>query len=319
MAKKDIYLGLSDDAKKRKRKENLKKEIVATAIVTPTVLGFCAFTLFPMIFSLIVSFTHLTSANIKTATWAGLYNYEFLFVKDFIGGWFGASLKNIMIYIVCVPFNLVLAIFLAGQISKKTFGSKFMRVVMFMPQVVSGVAITMVFKWLFEQNFGMVNTVLGKLNLPQPLWQDDPSAFSLGVFILSVWMNGTNVIILESGYLNVNKSIQEAARVDGANEMVVFWQITLPALTPTIFYLWTIWFIAGLQEQTVMQIISGGGTGPSDRALTPVYYIYKMAFESKGSRGFGMACALSWVVALCIIIITRLNFWLSKFWVCEDF
>lgn len=307
------------EATKRKKRANLKKEIIATSIVMPAVIGFCAFTLFPMVFSLVISFTELHSYNVKYAEWTGFSNYIFLLTDDLKSGWFGTSLKNIAIYIVCVPVNLMIAIFLANQLSKKVTGSKFMRVIMFMPQVVSGVAITMVFKWMFQEDFGMINTFLNSVGLPKMKWTTDANTFSFGVFLLSAWMNATNVIVLESGFLNVDKSIQEAAKVDGASDMTVFWRITLPALTPTIFYLWTIWFVAGLQEQTVMQIISNNGTGPEDRALTPVYYIWKMGFQASASRGFGVACALSWLVALGIILLTRLNFWLSKFWVSEDF
>ena len=315
----ELSLNRNDEATKRKKLTDLKKEIIATSIVMPVVIGFCAFTLFPMIFSLVVSFTELHSYNVRYAEWTGWSNYEFLLTVDLQSGWFGTSLKNIAIYIVCVPFNLVLAIFLANHLSKKVWGSKFMRIIMFMPQVVSGVAITMVFKWMIQEDFGMINTMLSSIGLPKMKWTTDADTFSLGVFLLSVWMNGTNVIVLESGFLNVDKSIQEAAMVDGASDMVVFWRITLPALTPTIFYLWTIWFVAGLQEQTVMQIISNNGTGPEDRALTPVYYIWKMGFQASASRGFGVACALSWIVALGIMGLTRLNFWVSKFWVSEDF
>ncbi len=315
----ELMLDRNVAATKRKKLANLKKEIIATSIVMPAVIGFCAFTLFPMVFSLIISFTELHSYNVKYAEWTSFSNYVFLLTKDLQSGWFGTSLKNIAIYIVCVPFNLMLSIFLANHLSKKVAGSKFMRIIMFMPQVVSGVAITMVFKWMFQEDFGMINTALSAIGLPKMKWTTDANTFSFGVFLLSVWMNGTNVIVLESGFLNVDKSIQEAAMVDGASDMVVFWRITLPALTPTIFYLWTIWFVAGLQEQTVMQIISNNGTGPEDRALTPVYYIWKMAFQASASRGFGVACALSWLVALGIIVLTRINFWFSKFWVSEDF
>lgn len=315
----ELTAARNDEAARRKKLLNIRKEITATAIVTPTVIGFCAFTLFPMLFSLVVSFTELHSYNVKYAEWTGISNYKFLLMVDLRSGWFGTSLKNIAIYILCVPFNLILAIFLANHLAKKVPGSKFMRVIMFMPQVVSGVAITMVFKWMFQEDFGMINTALNAIGLPKMKWTTDANTFSFGVFLLSVWMNGTNVIVLESGFLNVDKSIQEAARVDGASDMTVFWKITWPALTPTVFYLWTIWFVAGLQEQTVMQIISNNGTGPEDRALTPVYYIWKMAFQASASRGFGVACALSWLVAVGIMLLTRLNFFVSKFWVSEDF
>lgn len=304
---------------KTRRKSRFRKEIVCTAITLPVLIGFCAFRLFPMVLSFLTSFTELHSYNIRYAEYTGLSNYKFLLFKDLANGWFGTSIKNVLIYIVCVPVNLCSAVFLANIISKKYAGTKFMRVVMFMPQVCSGVAVTMVFKWMFQEDFGMVNTALTSLGMKKMHWTTDANTFSLGVAILSLWMNGTNVIVLESGFLNVPKEIQEAARIDGATEFQVFWKITYHAVTPTIFYLWTMWVIAGLQEQTVMQMMATNGTGPSDRALTPVYYVYKMAFEATASQGFGVSCALSWIIALAIMLFTRLNFKLSKYWVCYDF
>ena len=307
-------------AAKAKKRNNLKREIIATSIVMPLVIGFCAFTLFPMVLSLIVSFHELHSYNVQYMEPAGWDNYIFLLGTDLQTGWTLTALKNIARYLLNVPIWLISAIFLANIVSKKMPGSKFMRVVMFMPQVMSGVAVTMVFKWIFQEEFGMFNTMLYNFGFSKPpLWQSDPSAFSGGVTILSWWMFGMNVIVMENGFLNVDKSIQEAAMVDGAGEFHVFWNITLPALTPTIFYLWTMWLVAALQEQTIFQILSGNGTGPADRGLTPVYYIYKLAFESSASRGFGVSCALSWLYALLIMAITRINFWLSKYWVCYDF
>lgn len=307
-------------AAKAKKRNNLKREIIATSIVMPLVIGFCAFTLFPMVLSLIVSFHELHSYNVQYMEPAGWDNYIFLLGTDLQTGWTLTALKNIARYLLNVPIWLISAIFLANIVSKKMPGSKFMRVVMFMPQVMSGVAVTMVFKWIFQEEFGMFNTMLYNFGVSKPpLWQSDPSAFSGGVTILSWWMFGMNVIVMENGFLNVDKSIQEAAMVDGAGEFHVFWNITLPALTPTIFYLWTMWLVAALQEQTIFQILSGNGTGPADRGLTPVYYIYKLAFESSASRGFGVSCALSWLYALLIMAITRINFWLSKYWVCYDF
>lgn len=314
-----IELNRNEQATRLKRKMTFRREILSTLIVLPTMIGFFCFTLFPMLISLIVSFTELHSYNIKYMEFNGIENYKWLFTFDLTNGWLGSAIKNTLIYVCCIPVNVVVAIFLANIIAKKLAGSKFMRIILFMPQVCSGVAVTMVFKWMFQEDFGMINTALATFGVPKLHWMTDANTFSFGVAILSLWMNGTNIIVLESGFLNVDKSIQEAARIDGATEMQVFWKITFPALTPTIFYIWTMWFLAGLQEQTMMQIISTNGTGPSDRALTIVYYIYKMAFQNGASQGFGLACALSWIVAIIIILLTRLNFWLSKFWVCYDF
>jgi multiple sugar transport system permease protein len=316
----EYQVARNEQATRLKKINRAKREIVCTAIVLPITIGFFAFTLFPMVLSLVVSFHDLHSYNMQYMEPAGWKNYEFLLGVDLRSGWMLTGLQNIARYLLNVPFWIISAIFLANIVAKKLPGSKFMRVVMFMPQVMSGVAVTMVFKWIFQEEFGMFNTMLRNLGIENPpLWQSSPDAFSGGVTILSWWMYGMNVIVMENGFLNVDKSIQEAAMVDGAGDFHVFWKITLPALTPTIFYLWTMWLVAALQEQTMFQILSGNGTGPADRGLTPVYYIYKLAFEASASRGFGVACALSWIYALLIMAITRLNFWLSKFWVSYDF
>ena len=306
------------EAAKRKRRKQIRREVAATTLVLPVVLGFACFGIFPMIVSFVVSLMDLRSYNVSLATWTGISNYIGIFKEIADGGWVLTSLKNTLIYCLRVPINLAVAVFLANIISKKLRGNKFMRVILFLPQVVSGVAITLMWKWVFEDNFGMINTTLSSIGLDKIPWLTEKHWFMVAVFIISLWQTGTNVLILESAFLNVDKSLQEAARIDGATEKQVFWKITFPALTPSIFYLLTMWLIAALQEQTVMQIIAANGTGPNDSALTVTYYIYMMAFMYPASNGFGRACAFSWVYALIIMAVTRLNFWASKYWVKYD-
>lgn len=193
-----------------------------------------------------------------------------------------------------------------------------MRVILFMPQICSGVAVTLMWQWIFEDSFGVINTMLAAVGLNKVHWLTLPSPFTCAVLIISLWQHGTNVIILESAFLNVNQSTQEAARIDGANEFQVFWKVTFPALTPSIFYLLVMWTIAALQEQTVMQIITTNGVGPGNRAVTLVYYIYRLAFTYTSTWGMGIACALSWITAIFIIIINRLLFASGKLWVKYD-
>ena len=308
----------SSEAARRMRRSRFKREVVATSLVIPVVLGFACFGVFPMVVSFIVSFMDLRSYNISLATWTGISNYVTIFKEIADGGWVLTSLKNTLIYCLRVPINLIVAVALANIISKKLRGYRFMRVILFLPQVVSGIAITLIWKWSFEDNFGVINTMLNYVGLSKIPWLTDKYWFVIAVFIISLWQTGTNVLILESAFLNVDKSLQEAARIDGASERQVFWKITFPALTPSIFYLLTMWLIAALQEQTVMQIIAANGTGPNDTALTVTYYIYMMAFMYPSSNGFGKACALSWIFALVIMGVTRLNFKLSKYWVKYD-
>lgn len=318
MSEKVLYK--NDAVKKLKKRAKVRREIIGTLMIAAPLIGFIAFTLFPMVISFIVSFHDLHSYNMKYMEYCGLDNYKKIFaigkfsdIQMPLSLW--ESIKNTLLFSLCVPINLVTAVFLANIISKKLPGNKFMRVVLFIPQVCSGVAVTLVWQWIFEDNFGVLNTLFAACGGNKVHWLTSPAPFTYAVLTISLWQKGTNVIILESAFLNVNKSVQEAARIDGANELQVFWKVTFPALTPSIFYLAVMWLIAALQEQTVMQIITTNGVGPGNRAVTLVYYIYRLAFTYTSTWGMGIACALSWITAIFIMLINRLLFASSKLWV----
>lgn len=316
----EFVLNQNDAAKRSKKRAKIRREIIGTLMIAAPLVGFLAFTLFPMAVSFIVSFNDLHSYNMKYMEFVGWDNYKKIFaIGEFSGIQMPLSLwtaiKNTLLFSLCVPINLTSAIFLANIISKKMPGSKFMRVILFIPQVCSGVAVTLVWQWIFEDQFGVANTLLVSCGLDKVHWLTSPTPFTIAVLTISLWQNGTNVIILESAFLNVNKSVQEAARIDGANEFQVFWKVTFPALTPSIFYLAVMWLIAALQEQTVMQIITTNGVGPGNRAVTLVYYIYRLAFTYTATWGMGIACALSWIAAIFIMLVNRLLFATSKLWV----
>jgi multiple sugar transport system permease protein len=204
--------------------------------------------------------------------------------------------------------------------SKHLFGGKFYRIILFLPQVCSTVAVTMMWQWIFTDT-GVINTALINMNLPKIGFMTDASVYPISLLIISLWKNGTNVVILEASFANVNKTLQEAGQLDGANNFQLFWRITFPQLTPTIFYLLTMLLLGALQEQALMQVLAGsvgGGEGAGSKGLTLVYYIYRMTNTYRNQMGMGMSCALSWLTALFILALTRLNFWLSKYWVCYD-
>lgn len=319
----ELILNKNEAAVKAKKRAALRREIVGTLMILGPLVCFIAFTLFPMLISLIVSFNDLHSYNMKYMEFVGWDNYKKIFaIGEFsdivmpLSLW--DSIKNTLLFSLCVPINLISAVFLANIISKKMPGNKFMRVILFMPQICSGVAVTLMWQWIFEDSFGVINTMLAAVGLNKVHWLTLPTPFTCAVLIISLWQHGTNVIILESAFLNVNQSTQEAARIDGANEFQVFWKVTFPALTPSIFYLLVMWTIAALQEQTVMQIITTNGVGPGNRAVTLVYYIYRLAFTYTSTWGMGIACALSWITAIFIILINRLLFASGKLWVKYD-
>ncbi|MGN1051789.1 MAG: carbohydrate ABC transporter permease, partial [Candidatus Scatosoma sp.] len=220
---------------REKRKNVLRRNIIATLMASPPFIGFLAFTLVPMLISLGISFTELHSYNLSMAKYVGFSNYIEIFKLDLL--W--KSLGNTLYYCLSVPINLVLALLLSYILSKKLPGSRMARIIFFIPQVCSGVAVTLMWQWIFEENFGVINTALAALNLPKIHFMTDKNWFMPAVLVISLWQKGTNVVLFEAAFVNVDISLQEAARIDGATESQVFWKITLPALTPTIFYVWT--------------------------------------------------------------------------------
>ena len=302
--------------KKSNRRRAIRRNLIGTVMAAPPFIGFLCFTLFPMLVSGYVSFTYLPSLNINMAKWIGVDNYVRIFQDEKV--W--EALGNTLEYCLSVPLNLAMAVLFANAISKKLVGGKFYRVILFLPQVCSTIAVTLMWQWIFNE-FGMLNTFFENVGWEKVGFLTDEKYFMIALITISVWKNGTNIVILEAAFANVNKTLQEAAQLDGANNMQLFWRITLPQLTPTIFYLLTMLLLGALQEQALMQILAGtinGGEGPGGKAVTLVYYIYRMAYNYPIAMGMGMSCALSWLTAIFILLVTRLNFWLSKFWVSYD-
>jgi sugar transport system (permease) (binding protein dependent transporter) len=309
------YMHVRSDAEKRSRRRKIiRRNVIGTLMASPPFIGFLCFTMIPMILSLGISFTELHSYNLSLAKFTGFDNYLMVLKSDML--W--TSVLNTLYFCLSVPINICASLFLAYILTRKIFFGKLARIILFIPQVCSTVAVTLMWQWIFEDNYGVINTVLSGVGLAKIPFMTDKNWFMPAVLTISLWQNGTNVVLLQAAFVNVNKSLQEAARLDGASERKVFWRVTLPALTPTLFYILTMNLITALQEQTVMQIITTNGVGPGYRALTLVYYIYRMAFTYTATMGMGMACALSWIVALLILLITKINFWLSKKWVCYD-
>lgn len=297
-----------------KRRRFWRENLVNTAMAMPPFLGFLLFWVTPMIAALVISFTELHSYNFSMAKFVGLRNYVDIWKSNML--W--TAIGNTLFFCLSVPINLGLTLFLSNLLDKKMVGYKGWRVILFIPKVCAGVAVTLAWQWIFEENYGVVNTFLEMLNISKMPFFSDPTYFRPAVLIIGIWQSGTNILLLDAAFANIDRSLVEAARIDGANEFQVFWNIKFPALTPTLFYCLTMNLIAALQEQSIMQIITTNGVGPGNAAVTLVYYIYRMAFVYTPTMGFGMACALSWITALFIMLVTRLNFVLSKKWVHYD-
>lgn len=300
-----------------KVKRARKQDWLGTFLILLPMVGFVVFNLFPIVLCLITSFNHLIGIDISNMTWVGLENYKRIFeMSDF-----KHAVKNTLLYAAIVtPLETIMCVFFAHLISKKFPGSKIARIILFLPQVCSSVAVVFVFQWIFQEDFGVLNSVLASIvgeNFENLKFFTDEKWYRVAVLVMSLWLRGTNVIVLDSAFANVDKSLLEAARMDGASEFKVFWKVTFPSITPAIFYVFTMYLISALQEQSIMMWFTPTNPyGPNAAGITLTLLVYLCAFGDKlATYGMGISCAISWVTAIIIMIITRLNFYASKFWV----
>lgn len=289
----------------------VKQNAVGTSMVILPFLGFLCFTLFPMLLSLALAFSHLQSALISEATFdAGFKNFIYVIKDEYT--W--KAMRTTLVYSLTTFLNVAIAVFLASVMNRHIYGKKFYFVLFFLPQVCSSVAVAMMWRWVFAEN-GVINAFRiagGKTAID---FFTDANYYMFAIFVMSVWKNGTNIVILLSAFSAINKSLQEAARLDGADEMHVFWNVTFPQLTPTIFYLITMNLIASLQEQALFQLINTTATGPNFWGLTLAYQMYRLM---NVNLQYGLSCAMSWFIGIFILIVTKVNFALSKKWVSYD-
>lgn len=303
----------TDRQKRAYRIKIVKQNVVGTSMVILPFLGFLCFTLFPMVLSLVLAFSNLRSALLSEATFdAGFKNFIFIIKDEYTWN----ALRTTLVYSLTTFVNLAVAVFLANVMNKHIYGKKVWFVLYFLPQVCSSVAVAMMWRWVFAEN-GVLNAFLLSIGKQRIDFFADSLYYMLAIFVMSIWKNGTNIVVLLSAFSAINKSLQEAARLDGANEMHVFWNVTFPQLTPTIFYLLTMNLIASLQEQATFQLINTSAlpTGPNFWGLSLTYQMYRLM---NVNLQYGLSCAMSWFIGIFILIVTKINFALSKKWVSYD-
>ena len=277
-------------------------------------IGFLIFSLYPMALSLVVSFFELKSYDLSMMKFVGWENYQFVFTNQ----WVRRSVLNTLEYCLSVPINITMALFLANLFMKPLKGVRFGVVIAYLPTVCSIVGVTLAFQWIFEANYGVVNTIIDVFGGEKINFMGDARYFMPAVLVISVWMKGTNILQLQAALANVDQSLKEAAQIDGANGGQIFFKVVIPSISPTLFYVLVMWLVAALQEMTVMQLISNNGVGPDFKAMTITYYIYRIAITNNVTEGFGRASALSWVFAIAVMIISRILFKLSDKFVTYD-
>lgn len=274
--------------------------------ILPWVLGFLIFTVGPMIASVYFSFTKYSV--LSGAKWLGLTNYTRLFTDDRL---FGLSLYNTFYFVILsVPLNLFVAFLIALLLSVQVRGINLYRTLYYLPVITPAVASALTWGMLFSGDFGLVNAVLRALGLPTFNWLFNPQITKLIFVIMGLWGVGGSVIIFLAGLQNVPRVLYEAASIDGANLWHRFLHITVPMMTPLIFFNLVLGIIGTFQVFTGAYIITAGG--PANSTLFYVLYLYNNAFKF---FKMGYASALAWVLFVIILIFTIIQLRMARLWV----
>lgn len=300
----------------RKKNRLRKEEVQGMVFANIPLLGFCIFGLIPLIVSFYLSFNSFKGLRIHTAEYVGLENFKEIFKDDL----FYQSLGNTAFVLLATVTALVLSVIVSALIATNVRGAKGFKAIYFVPYVCSMVAITFMWKWIYDYNYGVLNTTLMEWGwIKEPIdWLGSEDYYRTAMFILLVWSSmGFNIILLTAALIAVPRELHEAAEMDGAGEIKRFFKITLPLISPTIFYLLIIGLIGSLQEFTRFQIMTSDG-GPGYQGLTVVFYLYRKLFNASGGSDLGVASAMGWIIAVLISAVTLVNFKLQRKWVNYD-
>ncbi|MFE0557518.1 MULTISPECIES: carbohydrate ABC transporter permease [Paenibacillus] len=276
--------------------------------IMPWLLGLLLFTIGPMLFSLLLAFSKWDIiTGVQSIEWVGLDNFKAIFHDEL----FYQSLKVTFIFaLVSVPLYQIVSLLIAVLLNMRSRGMKVFRLIYFMPSVIPAVAVSMMWVMIFNPEYGILNKALGWFGIQGPAWLQDPS-YALGALIvMGIWGVGNTIIIYLSGLQSVPEDMHEAAELDGAGRFRRFFSITLPMISPTVFFNLIMGIIGGFQYFTQAFVMTNGG--PLNSTLFYNLYLYNKAFQD---YEMGYASALSWILFVIILVFTLIVIRSSSMWV----
>jgi oligogalacturonide transport system permease protein len=282
------------------------QRLLGLGYLTPYIAGLLVFTAVPFLASLYLSFTSYDLMN--SPRWSGIANYVRLFTRDRT---FLKSLNVTLLYVfLTVPLKLAFALFIAAILNYKLKFINVFRTAFYVPSILGGsIAIAVLWRYLFASE-GLVNMALGALGIGPVDWFGDPTNALFTITLLRCWQFGSAMVIFLAALQSIDRSLYEAAEIDGAGKVSTFFFITLPLLTPVIFFNLIMQMVQAFQEFNGPYIITQGGPLKSTYLLP--LYIYEEAFKK---FNMGYASAIAWVLFLIIMVLTLVAFWSSKKWV----
>jgi multiple sugar transport system permease protein len=282
-----------------------KEAVSGYLFILPWIVGFLVFWLGPIIASFFISFTRYDIVN--PPNWVGLANYQrMLQDPEFL-----VAVKVTLKYaVVFLPLQVIFGVGLAVLLNTPMRGVGLFRTLYYLPYVVPSVAAVLIWVWIFNPHYGLLNSILGWVGIEGPNWLGDPSWALYSLMMVGLWGLGGDAVIYLAGLQNIPRVLYEAAEIDGANGWQRFRHITLPMLSPTLFFQIVLGLIGVFQTFTSSFVATNGG--PLRSTLFYMLLIYKKSF---GSMRLGYGSALAWVLTIFILVITVLVFRSSPYWV----
>jgi multiple sugar transport system permease protein len=294
-------------SKRRARRLLGRDGRVAYVFLAPWLIGLVVITLGPLLASLALSFTHYDLFT--NPTWLGLGNYRQMLVDPAFLQSLGVTLTYV---VVSVPTILVLSLALALALDRGLRGLTLYRALFYLPSLLGGsVAIAVLWRQVFGAN-GMLNQILLLVHIHGPSWLGQPSTALYTLVALNVWQFGATMIIFLAGLRQIPRSLYESAQVDGATALHRFWYVTIPMLSPVIFFNTVLGLIRAFQVFTSAYVVSGGTGGPAGSTLLYALYLYQQGFTD---YNMGYAAGMAWVLLVLVGVLTGLTFLTARFWV----
>ncbi|WP_432800026.1 carbohydrate ABC transporter permease [Poriferisphaera sp. WC338] len=269
--------------------------IKALGFISPWIIGFAALAVYPILSSLYWSFCDYDVLN--KPVYIGVANYTDM-VQDSV---FWTSLWNTLVYAVfSIPLGLVLSLAIAVLLNQKVRGRSFLRTMFFLPSMVPLVAVSMIWLWMFNGEYSLINHALSYIGIEGPNWLGNPKWTKPSLILMSIWQTGGTMVIYLAALQDVPKYLYESADLDGAGAVRKLWNITIPLISPVIYFNMIMGIIGALQVFAQPYIMFGGG-GPNRSALFYAVYLFENAFRD---FRLGYACAMAWVLFIIIVSLT---------------
>jgi len=289
------------------KNKKIRAEVVGHIFLLPWLIGFLGLTLIPMISSLYFSFTHYDM--LTPPRWAGMHNYIQMFNDPRFLKSLSVTFKFVLI---SVPLQLAFALLVAMILKKNRRGVRFYRAVYYLPSLFGGsIAVSILWRRIFNSD-GVLNMILGVFGIQGVNWIATPGTALNTLIVLAIWQFGSSMVIFLASLKQIPEDYYEAARIDGAGKVMQFFKITIPLLTPMVFFNVVMQIISAFQSFTPAFIVSGGTGSPLDSTLLYSLYIYIRGFSQ---FQMGYASAMAWILLLIISSFTAILFGTSKKWV----